>query len=138
MSRRLVELPLKSYLYKFVIVEENMVDGIYVPSRRFHNLNHTNYSHQKRYFEQAASQSYPKLKVWTHDHLPQKLYQYVTYFEQRFIDKFVDHVEVRMGIIAEMEAIREFLNKYDITEEDYKEKSIWRRWMREKEKRQLS
>lgn len=123
-------LPVKPYIWKFLQKETR--GGTVKIYRRMVRVT-TNKNRVDEYFEKMKDSPY-KVPVEVRCSSLWVLHAYALELSDQFLDKMCTHIaiEVKKGNTA-MQALRDFLAYYEITDEFYDQSSGYRHWMRYKD-----
>lgn len=134
MRKKLCKVPLEPHIYKFVMVEETFVDGFLDMKKRHYYPRTRDWHHYKKYFANKTPR-HKEILVLTMDPKREYLYALVCHWEARFAEKMMDYIDAREGLMAARAAIKDFLDKYDIDSDEYKLDTAYKRYQRDKMKK---
>lgn len=132
MRKKLVKVPFPTYLYKFLEREGTIVTGLIDIKKRHYFPLLDDGKTAKKYFDRN-DESEKIVQVYTQDPRPIYLFAMLQYYKAVFVQKLINHIAAREGIVPNQIALKDFLDIYDISFDEYKLETGYKNWQRSPE-----
>lgn len=126
--KKQVSIYVHPHIYKVLRRDYNYDDVLIIP-KRFHIYMHTNTVHPRKYL--VPDEDLREIKIEGPDMNYRKAYAIIKSIEAQFREKMNSYVlgQVTAGEPART-AVRDYLEKYDILDEEFKVDSAYKDWQR--------
>ena len=130
-GKKIVEVPLKIHIYKYILKRENWKGEILDVRKYFYpKKGNPDTNGEQKYFETLEKKIIVKVEISpsTRSHL----YAMIQYFEESFKREMFAKLDASEGVFK---PLREFYAEFEIYPSEYDFDTAWKRYQREKKRR---